>query len=591
MKTPKLLKRFLIWRLRNLNSRPYLMILSLIVGITAGMASVVLFNLVALIKKLLKMGITMESFNILFLVYPIAGIALTLLFAKFILKKPLGHGIPDVLRSISQRQGIIQPHNMFSSIIASALTVGFGGSVGLEGPSVSTGAAIASNTGGLFRLSFKHKILLIGCGSAAAMAAIFKAPVAGIVFAFEVIMLDLSTLSIVPILIASASATIVSYIFLGQDVIYPIDLQNSFIISHLPYYLILGIFTGFISVYFSRVFLSIARFFDGIKSRVLKWIIGGTILGVLILIFPSLYGDGYESINLALHGQFGYLFENSFFKHLEQNVFVVILLLTGIVLLKVFASASTFGAGGVGGIFAPSLFVGANSGLLFALLFNYLGISDISKSNFALAGMAGLLAGVLHAPLTGIFLIAEITGGYSLFLPLMITVTLAYATVKFFESNNVYTSQLARNNELLTHHADKNALVLMKVENLIETNFKTVDKDATLGDLVKVIAESTRNIFPVVDENNYFIGVVNLDDIRQVIFQPELYDKVSVSDLLTVPSAHVTPDDSMEEVARKIQQTGRFNIVVLKDGQYLGFVSRANVFLNYRKILKSFSAY
>jgi chloride channel protein, CIC family len=422
------------------------------------------------------------------------------------------------------------------------------------------------------------------------MAAIFKAPIAGIVFAFEVIMLDLTTASIIPILIAASTATITSYIFLGQDVIYPIDLKNNFIITDIPYYIALGIFTGLISVYFSRVFLSIGRFFEKIKGNIFRLTIGGSVLGLLILVFPSLYGDGYESVNQALNGNLNYLFENSFFESYSQSALISILLLLALVLLKVFASSATFGAGGVGGIFAPTLFIGANSGLLFASLIKYSGIGEVSKSNFALVGMAGLLAGVLHAPLTGLFLIAEITGGYALFLPLMITATLAYATVKFFDSNSVYTAQLAKNNELLTHHADKNALVMMKVENLIETNFKTVDKDATLGELVKVIADSVRNIFPVVDENNYFIGVVNLDDIRQVIFQHELYDKITVNELMTVPSAHVTPDDSMEEVAKKIQQSGRFNIVVLKDGQYLGFVSRANVFLNYRKILKSISA-
>ncbi len=591
MKTPSILKRFLIWRLKKIHSRPYLIILSLIVGVGSGTFAVLLFNLVSFIQKFLKIFIIKDDFNFLFLVYPLLGITLTVIFIKFILRQPLGHGIPDVLRAISRNQGIIKAHNMFSSIVSSALTVGFGGSVGLEGPTVATGAAIASNVGGTFRLSYKHKILLIGCGSAAAMAAIFKAPIAGIVFAFEVIMLDLSTLSIVPILIATSSATITSYIFLGQDVIYPIDLKNNFIINDLPYYIALGIFTGFISVYFSRVFLFVGSLFEKLKNVFLRLLIGSSFLGLLILIFPSLYGDGYESVNQALKGDFTHLFENSFFESYSDNIVISIVLLLAIVLLKVFASSSTFGAGGIGGIFAPTLFIGANSGLLFASIINYLGMGEVSKSNFALVAMAGLLAGVLHAPLTGLFLIAEITGGYALFLPLIITATIAYATVKSFEKHSVYTHQLASNNELLTHHADKNALVLMKVENLIETNFKTIDKDATLGELVKVIADSVRNIFPVVDENNYFIGVVNLDDIRHVIFQHELYDKLYVNELMTVPSTHVTPDDSMEEVAKKIQQTGRFNIVVLKDGQYIGFVSRANVFSNYRRILKSFSAY
>ncbi|MDF1546496.1 MAG: chloride channel protein [Bacteroidales bacterium] len=566
------------------------MFLSLLVGIGSGIVAVVLFNLVDFIQKLLKFGITKESFNFLYLVYPIVGISLTLIFIKYILRQRIGHGIPGILYAISKNQAYIKAHNMFSPLISSALTVGFGGSVGLEGPSVASGGALGSNLGRMFRLSFKYKVLLIGCGSAAAMAAIFKAPIAGIVFAFEVMMLDLTTSSIIPILIASASATLTSYVFLGQDVIYQFDLKNKFLVADLPYYIALGVLTGLISVYFSRVYLYIGRLFDKLKRPLVKLLIGGSILGVLILFFPALYGDGYEAINLALKGESYYLFEYSFFNPYHDSLLIALILLVAIIMLKVIASSVTFGAGGVGGIFAPSLFTGANVGLLFASFLKYVGVDNVSSRNFALVGMAGLLAGVLHAPLTGLFLIADITSGYALFMPLMITATLSYATIKYFETNSVYTIQLAKRKALLTHHADKNALVLMKVDKLIETNFKTVDKDATLGDLVKVIAQSVRNIFPVVDKNGYFIGVVNLDDIRQIVFQHELYDKMYVKELMTVPSTHVTPDESMDDVARKIQQSGRFNIVVLQDGKYLGFVSRANVFSNYRKILKSFSA-
>ncbi len=589
MKTPSLFKRFLIWRLKNVNSRPYLMFLSLLVGIGSGIIAVLLFNFVSFIQESLKFGITKDSFNFLFLAYPLVGIALVLLFVKFILRQRIGHGIPGILYAISKNQAFIKAHNMFSPLIASAFTVGFGGSVGLEGPSVSSGGAIGSNIGRLFRISFKQKVLLIGCGSAAAMAAIFKAPIAGIVFSFEVLMLDLTTSSIIPILIASASATLTSYFFLGQDVIYQFDLKSKFLVTDLPYYIVLGVFTGLISVYFSRVYMYIGKIFDKLKKPLVKFLIGGGTLGILILFFPALYGDGYEVINLALEGQVDYLFEHTFFNTFENSVGAVLILLTAIILLKVIASSATFGAGGVGGIFAPALFIGANAGLLFASFLRYLGIGEVSFRNFALVGMAGLLAGVLHAPLTGLFLIADMTGGYALFMPLMITATLSYATIKYFESNSVYTIQLAKKKALLTHHADKNALTLMKVEKLIETNFKTVDKDSTLGDLVKVISESVRNIFPVVDKNGYFIGVVNLDEIRQIVFKHELYDKVYVKELMNIPSTHVTPNESMDDIVRKIQQSGRFNIVVLEDGKYLGFVSRANVFLNYRKILKSFS--
>lgn len=590
MKTPTILKRMLIWRLKNVNNKPYMMFLSLLVGIGSGLVAVALFKLVSFIQWAIKVGMHKDAINYLYLIYPIIGITLTLFFIKVILRQHVGHGISSILYSISKQQAYIKAHNMFSSLISSALTVGFGGSVGLEGPSVATGGAIGSNLGQLSRISFKHKVLLIGCGSAAAMAAIFKAPIAGIVFAFEVMMLDLTATSIIPILIASASATLTSYTFLGQNVIYQFNLENKFIVADLPYYLALGVLTGFISVYFSRVYLYIGKLFDKLKKPIVKLLIGGSILGLLILLFPSLYGDGYEVINQSLNGETHYLFEHSLFHKYHDNFIVALILLAAILLLKVVATSATFGAGGVGGIFAPSLFVGANAGLLFASVLKYFGVSDISSRNFALVGMAGLLAGVLHAPLTGLFLIADMTGGYALFMPLMITATIAYATVKFFESNSVYTIQLAKRKALLTHHADKNALVLMKVEELIETNFKTVDKDATLGDLVKVIADSVRNIFPVVDKENNFIGVVNLDDIRQIVFKPELYDKMYVKELMTIPSAHVSVGDSMDDVAHKIQQSGRFNIVVLNKGKYLGFVSRANVFSNYRKILKSFSA-
>ena len=479
---------------------------------------------------------------------------------------------------------------MFSSIISSALTVGFGGSVGLEGPTVATGGAIGSNIGRLFRISYRDRVLLLGCASAGAMAAIFKAPIAAIVFAFEVIMLDLTTKSIIPILIASASATLTSYFFMGQQVIYPFDEEFDLALSDLPYYLILGVFTGLVSVYFTRVYMTVGRLFDKLKKSYIRLIIGGVVLGVLILFFPALYGDGYEVVNSALNGNSDYLFEHTFFSSFKESLFAVFILLIAVILLKVIATATTFGAGGIGGIFAPTLFIGANTGLLFGSVLKYFGVKDVNLSNFALVGMAGLIAGVLHAPLTGLFLIADLTHGYSFFMPLMITATISYATIKYFEPNNVYTIQLAKRKALLTHHADKNALVLMKVDKLIETNFMTVDKDATLGELVKVISVSTRNIFPVVDKNNYFIGVVNLDEIRHIVFKPELYNSMMVSELMTVPSTHVSADDSMDDVVNKIQHTGRFNIVVLKDGKYLGFVSRANVLLNYRKVLKSFAA-
>ncbi len=589
MSRKSFLKRFLVWRIKNVPTQTYLMILSMITGVGAGFGAVIIYNLVHFIRSLLHTGISQQYFNYLYLVYPVVGISLAVFFIRYILKQSVGHGIPSVLYAISREHGNMKPHNMFSSIITSALTVGFGGSVGLEGPTVATGGAIGANLGRFLHLTFKHRILLLGAASAGAMAAIFKAPVAAIVFVFEVIMIDLTTLSIIPIMIASASGALVSYAFLGMDVIYPMQDLGAFEFDDLPFYILLGVLTGLISVYFTEVYMWIGNFFEKFNNPWKRLFWGAIILGLLILFFPSLYGDGYEAINQALHGKHDFLFDNSFFKHFEDSFAVALILLFIIVLLKVVATSVTFGSGGIGGIFAPTLFMGSGTGLLFASVLKYIGIREIYTNNFVLVGMAGMIAGVLHAPLTGLFLIADLTQGYTLLMPLMITAAISYATVRAFETHNVYSIQLAKRNELLTHHADKNVLSLMKVKDILETNFIPVDKDATLRDLVDAVSRSERNIFPVVDEENNFLGVVTLNDIRHIMFKPEEYDRVFVKDLMHVPETYVTLDDSMEDVAHKIQHSRRFNIVVLDNGKYVGFVSRANVFSNYRRILKSIS--
>ncbi len=589
MKKNSVLKRFLIWRIRRLPTQPYLMILSLLTGIGSGLAAMVLYNLVHFIQSFLHSGFSKEYFNYLYLIYPVIGISLAVFFIKFILRQRIGHGIPSVLYAISKNHGFIKAHNMFSSVIASALTVGFGGSVGLEGPTVATGGAVGSNLAKLLHLTFKHRMLLLGCASAGAMAAIFKAPIAAVVFAFEVIMLDLTTSSIIPILVAAVAGTLTSYTFLGQSVIYQVQIFGKFQFSDLPFYILLGILTGLLSAYFTKVYMFVGQMFEKIKHSYNKLIIGGLLLGVIILFFPSLYGDGYEAVNEALHGKYEFVFTNSFFSSYSDSIIVVLVLILVITMMKVVATSITFGSGGVGGIFAPTLFMGANAGLFFATFLKYIGIKDISINSYVLVGMAGMIAGVLHAPLTGLFLIADLTDGYALFMPLMITATISYATIKYFEPNNVYTIQLAKRKHLLTHHADKNALTLMKVSQILETDFKKVDKNATLGDLVKAVSESPRNIFPIVDIDDTFLGVVTLNDIRHIMFKPEEYDSVFVKDIMYVPSTAVTLKDSMEDVAHKIQHSRRFNIVVLEDGKYVGFVSRANVFSNYRRILKNIS--
>jgi CIC family chloride channel protein len=374
-----------------------------------------------------------------------------------------------------------------------------------------------------------------------------------------------------------------------MDVIVQAEISEAFVINHVPYYILLGIFTGFVSIYFTRMYKRVAHTFDMISNRYNKWLIGSVVLGVIIFFFPSLYGEGYDSINASLHGDFSYLFDRSIFYVFRENVLVLFLIFGLIIMLKVIATSITFGSGGVGGIFAPTLFTGVNSGLFFAGIFNRFGIVHLPNNHFALAGMGGLIAGVLHAPLTGIFLIAEITGGYALIFPLMITATISYAIIRFFEHYSVYTYQLGRRGELFTHDKDKMVLTILKVRNLIERNFLTIHKDATLGDLVKVIAKSERNIVPVIDENQKLEGVVFLNDIRNIMFDREKYDQVYVRELMYMPGMVVHPDESMEEVARKFQTTKHYNLPVLEDGRYEGFVSRANVFSAYRRLLRSIS--
>jgi len=477
---------------------------------------------------------------------------------------------------------------MFSSVVSSALTVGFGGSVGLEGPTVATGAAIGSNIGRLFHLNYKQIILLLGCACAGAMAAIFKAPIAAIVFALEVIMLDLTMASLVPLLFASLSAALTSYLFLGQDVLYTFKVVEGFKLSDVPFYIGLGILTGFVSVYFTKGYMTIGFFFDKFKSRWTKLAIGGGILGILIFFFPSLYGEGYAEINSALDGNANFLFDRTIFYEFRDNFWVMVVLLILVVIFKVIATSATFGAGGIGGIFAPSLFLGATTGLLFAKVANSFKFS-LPESNFALVGMAGLIAGVIHAPLTAIFLIAEITDGYSMFVPLMLVSTISYATMKLFITNSVYTIQLAKRGELMTHDKDKAILSMMSINKMIETNFKTVNVEGNLKNLVEVISNSNRNVIPVIDEDNIFHGIVALDDVRNIMFRPEMYEETQVRNLMFMPIVTVAREDTMEEVAQKFQQSGKYVIPVLENGKYLGFVSRANVFSKYRRLLKHFS--
>jgi len=588
MSENRFISRINNFKIKHLSGRRFLYFLAVVVGLGVGLAAVIIKNLVHFIREALENGFQGDAARYYTFILPVAGIALVVLFIKYINKRPVGHGIPGVLFSISKNNGLIRTHNLYSSIITSALTVGFGGSVGLEGPTVATGGAVGSNMGRWFKLSYKEVTLMISCASAGALSAIFKAPIAGIVFALEVIMLDLTMWAIIPLLISSATAAMTSYLFLGQNFLYSFQLTEGFRMDQIQYYLILGGLGGFLSVYFTRTYVYITAIFDKVNGPWKKLLLAGGTLGVIIFLLPPLYGEGYEVINAGLRGEYLHLFQGTFFESWGGSFALIFIYMLMIIGFKVIATTLTFSAGGIGGVFAPSLFMGANMGLLFGLSLNRLGI-DVSVSNMALVGMAATIAGVIHAPLTSIFLIAEITGGYELFFPLMLAATISYGTSRTFVKNSVYTEQLAKRGELITHHKDRNILLMMKVTDLIETNFSTVKADQTLRDLIRIITKSSRNIYPVVDDKNYLQGIVKLDDIRHIMFNQQMYDSTRIRDLMVTPEWTIESTDQMEEVARVFSESGRFNIPVLRNGKYLGFVSRARVFSSYREMLKNFS--
>jgi len=524
----------------------------------------------------------------LYLFFPAFGITITVLFAKYIIKADIGHGVSNILYSISKKNGLIKKHNMYSSVVGSTFTIAFGGSVGLEAPIVLTGSAIGSYLGRLFRMNHKTIIFLIGAGASGAIAGIFKAPIAAVVFSLEVLMLDLTMASLIPLLISAATAASVAYFLMGTGVLFSFHFTDDFKIANLPWYILLGLLTGFVSLYFTKTTLFIEKKIKSISKLWQRVLIGSGLVGILIFIFPSLYGEGYEFLRELINGETKMVINESLFGTPHSSSIIIMLLLT-IVFIKVVAMALTSGSGGVGGIFAPSLFVGGIFGGVFGEIINRLPFVDIPVNATALVGMSGVMAGVMHAPLTGIFLIAEFTGGYSLFTPLIITATVSYLTIMYFEPHSIYTKRLAERGELLTHHKDKAVLMMMNVKSLIETNFKTIHKGGTLRDLVKVISQSERNIIPVVDDDNTFYGLIFVNDIRHIIFKPELYDTVNVNELMFIPDPIVEPNENMESVAQKFQNTRNYNLPVVENNKYIGFVSRARVFSTYRRLLEQIS--
>lgn len=577
------------WRVRHVKDRQLVIFLSLIIGILTGLAAIVLKNLVHYTHFFMTHGFDFKEENYMYMAYPMLGIALTVLFVRYLIRDNLGHGVSRVLYAISRNKGKLKPHNTFSSMIGSSLTIGFGGSVGLEAPVVLTGSAIGSNLGQLFNLNHKTIVLLIGCGSAGAIAGIFKAPIAGVVFAIEILMLDLTMTSLIPLLLAAVTGATVAFFLLGNDVLFSFQIATPFLLHDIPFYILLGVITGLVSLYFTRAVMRIEGYYKRIVNTWLRIFVGGSLLGLLIFTFPSLFGEGYEALEEVLTGNGESIINQSIFSSFIENQWLFLLLLMLILFFKVVATSTTTGIGGVGGIFAPSLFMGGITGFFTSRLINTVSSASVSESNFSLVGMAGVMAGVMHAPLTAIFLIAEITGGYELFPPLIIASAISYLTIIYFEPHSIYNKHLAERGELFTHNKDKAVLSLMNARKLIETNFITIHPDAMLGGLVNVIAKSTRNIFPVVDDDGNFAGLIILDKIRDIIFKPELYETTYVCDLMETPDVTVHPDELMADVVQKFQKTGKFNIPVLDEGKYLGFISRANVFSVYRRLLKEFS--
>jgi len=587
-----LLTRFLIWRLKHISHKQFVIILSILVGFLAGMAAVIIKNGSHFFQLLLKGKLIEEYHSAFYFIFPIIGLVLVYFMVKFVIKFQPTQGIPATLHAISRKKGIMKRFEMYGSLLTAPLTVGFGGSVGLEGPTVATGAALGSNLSRLLHLNQATRTLLIGCAAAGALSSIFKAPIAAIIFAIEVFSLDLTLVSMVPLLLASVSAIVTSYFFFGDDVILPFNIEDKFTIGDIPLYILLGVITGFVSIYFTKIYVRFKKFFVKIGSPVKRLLIGGIGLGVLVYFVPPLYGEGFEVINSLVQGNAEAALQNNIF-HLEtNNIWVVIALLAGLVFFKVIASSLTFGAGGVGGIFAPTLFMGSILGNCVAKIINTIGI-PVSESNFTLVGMTGLMAGVLHAPLTAIFLIAEVTGGYELFIPLMITAAISYTITKYFVPHSVYAMELGRRGELITHDKDHAVLTLMEIKTVVETNFVTIHPTMTLGEIVHdAVVKSNRNIFPVVDKvTGELLGIILLDDLRPVMFDQSLYGELTARELMkNPPSVIELSDDKMTQVMKQFQDTGAWNLPVISEGKYFGFISKSKLLTVYRRKLIDFSS-
>ena len=581
------------WRIKHLSDRQATIILAFFIGFFASVAAFLLHSLIHEIQQLLTSRFHANTFNWMYLMFPVVGIFLTSLFVRYVVKDNISHGITRILYAISSKQSRLKAHNCWTSVVASAITIGFGGSVGAEAPIVLTGSAIGSNLGRFFRMDNKTLMLLVGCGAAAAIAGIFKAPIAGLVFTLEVLMVDLSMASLLPILTAAVTATCFTYVFMGSDSLFTFHLDSGWVVERVPASIVLGVVCGLVSLYFIRSMSVCEGIFGRMKQhRWGKLALGGLMLSSLIFLFPVLYGEGYSAINILLNGSseadWNEVLKNSMF---YGNGHLLILFIALVIFTKTFATAATNGGGGCGGTFAPSLFVGAFSGFLFSRLWNMYQIGTyIPEKNFTLLGMAGVMAGVMHAPLTGIFLIAEITNGYDLFMPLMIVAVSSVMTISIFEPHSIYAMRLAREGKLVTHHTDKSVLTLMSTDSVIERDYTAVDPDMPLGRLVNAISKSHTSFIPVLNAAGSILGEIDITKIRHVMFRAELYNKFTVRQLMQPIAAQVAEGDSMEEVMRKFDLKGtRYLPVVNTAGHITGYISRSRAYSMYRKMVADFS--
>ncbi|MDH5610656.1 MAG: chloride channel protein [Cyclobacteriaceae bacterium] len=586
MNISKLIMRFLVWRLKHISNNNFILMMASLIGLISGLAAVTLKTAVHFIQSILQKSTVYTGFNYLYLIYPLIGIILTALIANYIIREKLGHGITQILYSISKNSSIIQRTKMYSRMVTSAITVGFGGSVGLEAPIVLTGSAIGSNLAQFVHLDYKKRTLLIGCGSAGAISAIFNSPIAGVIFAIEVILTDITINKFIPILIASVSGQLVTLILLGDDILFSFRLIDGFSADQTPYYILLGVLSGAASLYFTRVMFRVESRIQTIKNVVFRAFLGGIGLALIILIFPPIYGEGYDTIKNLLNGHQSEIFQRSFLTSFSTNEIFLSIFLFSILLVKPVATALTIGSGGSGGIFGPSLFMGGLTGFFVAYTLNIIFPTlNLSISNFTLVGMCGLMSGILHAPLTAIFLIAEITGGYILFVPLMLVSAISFTTISYFEKHSIYTKKLIEKGDLIPYDKDRIVLSLIDMKKIIELDLLKIHPQSNLGELVVLVQKSKRNIFPVVNEKDELEGIVTLDMIREMMFDEERYQKVIINSIMQKPPAFVSPKESMQSVMNKFEFTQAWNLPVIDEGKYIGFVSKSRIFNAYRKKL------